>query len=242
MWVTNIQRMCFHDGPGIRTTVFLKGCSIHCPWCSNPENIDFKSPYGRKYDAGELANELLKDEHFWKESGGGVTFSGGEPFLQIDEICEVTNIIDRNKTSVILESALFVDLSLIKKCIDCVDGVIVDIKILNKKKCKDVLGGTIDDYKANVEFLAKRNKIIMFRIPCCPEYTLTEDNTHDIAKFLSDYTDIPVEIFSVHRIAESKYKHLGKSMPKYNVANREQLNRVFDDLALVSKNIKIVNL
>ena len=128
MWVTNIQRMCFHDGPGIRTTVFLKGCSIHCPWCSNPENIDFKSPYGRKYDAGELANELLKDEHFWKESGGGVTFSGGEPFLQIDEICEVTNIINRNKTSVILESALFVDLSLIKKCIDCVDGVIVDIR------------------------------------------------------------------------------------------------------------------
>ena len=90
--ITNIQRMCFHDGPGIRTTVFLKGCNLHCPWCANPENISAlpqayerdgrKGLYGKEFSEEELLKEVLKDRRFY-EDGGGVTFSGGEPLLQI---------------------------------------------------------------------------------------------------------------------------------------------------------------
>ena len=93
--VTNVQRFSLHDGPGIRTTVFLKGCSLHCPWCSNPENIfpvqekyrvDGKDGvYGKMWMLSDIYAEILKDRSFY-EHEGGVTFSGGEPLLFIKKI------------------------------------------------------------------------------------------------------------------------------------------------------------
>ena len=85
MLITNIQRFSLHDGPGIRTTVFLKGCSIKCPWCSNPENIKnypevyykdgVKGIYGKEFSLDEIYAEIVKDRVFY-EDNGGVTFSG----------------------------------------------------------------------------------------------------------------------------------------------------------------------
>jgi len=113
---TNVQHFSLHDGPGIRTTVFLKGCTIRCPWCSNPENLKFKLEtyvrngekdiYGRKISCDELYKELIKDKAFYGEANGdipandfcidnafdlgklpgGITFSGGEALAQIDRI------------------------------------------------------------------------------------------------------------------------------------------------------------
>ena len=78
--ITNIQRMCMNDGPGIRTTVFLKGCNLHCPWCANPENIRFiseeyekngiKGVYGKSYSLDEVYQNILKDIGFWEKEGG----------------------------------------------------------------------------------------------------------------------------------------------------------------------------
>ena len=86
--VGNIQRFSLHDGPGIRTTVFMLGCSIHCPWCANPENLqkrqrqypDPEDIYGKFYSVDELVKEVLKDRVYFSD-GGGVTFSGGEALL-----------------------------------------------------------------------------------------------------------------------------------------------------------------
>ena len=90
--ITNVQRFSLHDGPGIRTTVFLKGCSLHCPWCANPENIDFViEPYikddinttiGQYVSCDELYELIMRDKVFY--DGGGVTFSGGEALIQMD--------------------------------------------------------------------------------------------------------------------------------------------------------------
>ena len=121
--VTNVQRFSLHDGPGIRTTVFLKGCSLQCPWCSNPENIDLepqaydnngiKGVYGKYYSAEELISECLKDRKYytgqlqqpgaWSVSDaseigllpGGITFSGGEPLLQMDNLVSVCEELHR---------------------------------------------------------------------------------------------------------------------------------------------------
>ena len=93
--VSNIQRFCLHDGPGIRTTVFFKGCSLNCPWCANPENIDFnieeysengeKKHFGYEISLEELEKEIIKDEDYYM-TGGGVTFSGGECLFQFKKI------------------------------------------------------------------------------------------------------------------------------------------------------------
>ena len=94
--ITNIQHFSLHDGSGIRTAVFLKGCNLTCPWCCNPENMNFeieKYDYNNKNDSfgydislEDLEREILKDEIYFAEGKGGVTFSGGEPFLQIKSL------------------------------------------------------------------------------------------------------------------------------------------------------------
>ena len=101
--ITNIQHFCLHDGPGIRTTVFLKGCNLHCPWCANPEciSMDIEGEFGRDIQIEELERELLKDELYYSLNNGGVTFSGGEPLLQIKELKELLKALkncQNNKT------------------------------------------------------------------------------------------------------------------------------------------------
>ena len=134
--VTNIQRMCFHDGPGIRTTVFTKGCSVHCPWCSNPENISFEPEiyekdgiqgiYGREYTAAELEYILLKDRDFWGEDGG-VTFSGGEALMQAEALADILIRLKELRVHIALETALFVQGENLQRVLPYIDYVIADL-------------------------------------------------------------------------------------------------------------------
>ena len=104
--ITNIQRFSLQDGPGIRTTVFFKGCNLRCPWCANPENINYeiqeymdentKKIFGYDIELKELEKEILKDENYYKLNNGGVTFSGGEPLLQFNKIEELLNTIQND--------------------------------------------------------------------------------------------------------------------------------------------------
>ena len=111
--ITNIQRFCLQDGPGIRTVVFFKGCNLNCPWCSNPENISFdietsvdrEITYGKEYNCKDLYDEIIKDKIYYKNSGG-VTFSGGEPLWHVFEIKELLEKIKREKISIVFETTL----------------------------------------------------------------------------------------------------------------------------------------
>ena len=107
--VTDIQRFSLNDGEGIRTTVFLKGCSIKCPWCANPECISSKiqGEFGYDISLDDLENEILKDEPYY-ETGGGVTFSGGEPLLQIRSLEPLLKSLKHKNINICFETALFV--------------------------------------------------------------------------------------------------------------------------------------
>ncbi|MEA3462328.1 MAG: radical SAM protein, partial [Bacteroidota bacterium] len=105
--IFDIKRFAVHDGPGIRTTVFLKGCPLRCAWCHNPEsqqmkpvtvdvtrkvngkNVAGKRKYGEQVKVDELVEKVLRDVHYYEESGGGVTFSGGEPLLQPEDLLQL---------------------------------------------------------------------------------------------------------------------------------------------------------
>ena len=91
--ISNIQKFCIHDGPGIRTTVFFQGCPMKCWWCHNPESIFYNDENAKKYSSEYTVNKLFaeikKDTVFYDESDGGVTFSGGEPLLQAEFLKEV---------------------------------------------------------------------------------------------------------------------------------------------------------
>lgn len=244
--ITNIQRMCFHDGPGIRTTVFLKGCSLHCPWCSNPENISFEPQnyslngeegiYGREYTCEQLFEVLQKDKIFWAKDGG-VTFSGGEALMQMKALEKLFLMLKQQNINIAVETALFIPEDYLEIALKYVSYFLVDIKILNKSLCKEILGGNLDLYLSNVEKLCQSGKNIIFRIPCNYEYTFSEKNKERIFSFLLQHRNIHTQIFRIHDLGRNKYESLGLFSWKHREIYDHDLNK-FCEL-LQQNNIKV---
>lgn len=206
--ITNIQHFSLHDGPGIRTTVFLKGCSINCPWCANPECISPKieGEFGYDIHLDKLENEIIEDKPFYK-TGGGVTFSGGEPLLQIKDLEPLLKSLKNENIHICFETALFVPEKYLKIAEKYADEFIVDIKILKEKECKQILNGDINQYLNNIPCL-DLNKTT-FRIPL-NEFTLTCENINLISDLLKKFKAKKLEIFKIHNLARKKYETLNK--------------------------------
>lgn len=244
MIVSNIQRMSFHDGPGIRTTVFLKGCNLHCPWCANPENISFEiqeyndngknGTYGQEYAIDDLFEVILKDRLFWGKDGG-VTFSGGEPLMHSRELVPLLSRLKEQNIHLAIETALFAPDELVEMVLPYIDYFIIDIKILDEDLCQKVLGGKLDIYLKNIKLLHGIGKTMLFRVPGNMEYTLAMNNRLKIAEFLLEYPDIKVQLFAIHDLAKKKYDSLGKEMWGHNTVDESQLME-FRDL-LINKGI-----
>lgn len=224
MIITNIQRFSLHDGPGIRTTVFLKGCSIRCPWCSNPENINHQiesyvkdgkeSFYGKEYSVDQVLKEVLKDKIFY-EDNGGVTFSGGEALLYAKELLPLMQQIKQNNISIAVESSLFVPSSYLEMVIPFVDYFYVDLKVMDKERCSFLLKGNLDLFKSNLAILAKSKKFNV-RIPVISGYTDNEDNIRSIIDVIREYSSSieMVELIKGHNLGDNKYVSLGKDVPQ----------------------------
>lgn len=246
--VTNIQRFSLHDGPGIRTTIFLKGCSIRCPWCSNPENLSksiqnymkngTKGVYGKYYSPESLYKEILKDKAFYGEYNfnndnrrkleiellpGGVTFSGGECLLQIDALLPLLEILKYEKIHMAIETSLFVPEDYLFRAIEYINFYYVDIKILNKEKCLGILSGDIELFMKNADILLYSGKPVVLRIPVIGGYTGNTENRNDILNFISKYIkSSQVNILGIELIKEH---NLGiekyKSLSVYNKGYKE---------------------
>ncbi len=181
--LTNIQRFSLHDGPGIRTTIFLKGCVLKCPWCSNPENLSpcqekyvrdgTEGIYGRVVSCEELYREVIKDMGFYAGADsspdcqdffvqnsdeldrlpGGVTFSGGEALLQATRLMPLLERLQREHIHIAVETCLFVGSRQMNLALQYIDLFYVDVKILDEKACREILQGDIGIYTANLEAL-----------------------------------------------------------------------------------------
>jgi pyruvate formate lyase activating enzyme len=245
--VTDIQRMCFDDGPGIRTTVFLKGCSLHCPWCANPESISHEilslpdQTIGRDYSPEELYPEVVKDKAFWGDDGG-ITFSGGEVFLQAAQLEPLWKRLKGEQVHLAVESALFVPRKLLEIALHYIDFYYVDVKILGKESCKEVLGGDVEQYLENVELLTGSGKKITFRIPCAAENIRNESNRKLLLKFAQKYRDYPFEIFALHNLAEKKYNLLGMAQPENLTIEDSELEDFYKELQETVQSAKIIRL
>lgn len=223
MIVTNIQRFSLHDGPGIRTTVFLKGCSLCCPWCSNPENISFEMEsyvkngkagiYGREYSNDEIFAEVMKDREFYKE-GGGVTFSGGEALLRSKELVLLLERFKREGIGTAVETCLFVPLENILSVVDLVDYFYVDMKIMDESECENVLKRNLSLYLSNLDELIRRKKVVI-RIPLIKGYTDSEDNRRRVIEEICKRQEgiVRIELIKGHNLGDSKYVSLGYDKP-----------------------------
>lgn len=237
--ITDIQHFSLHDGVGIRTTVFLKGCSINCPWCANPECIssEIEGEFGMDITLKELETEILKDKPFY-ETGGGVTFSGGEPLLQIEKLEPLLKSLKNKNINICFETSLFIPKEYLKIANKYCDEYIVDIKILTSTESKNILNGNIDQYLNNLPFL-NLNKTT-FRVPL-NEFTITNENINLISNLLKDFKPKKLEIFKIHNLARRKYDILGKKFYFKEVSN-EQLQEIYEKLKLIISNTEIIDI
>lgn len=250
--ITNIQRFSLHDGPGIRTTVFLKGCNLKCPWCANPENISFEKTelknengtgyFGYDIELMDLYNEIIKDKQYYKLNSGGVTFSGGEPLLQMKALELLLKKIKKERINICIETALQVSKEFLEIAIKYVDEFIVDIKILDKEECKKVLNGNIDLYLDNLELLKEKAQVDIFRIPLINEYTLNNENIDNIINLLKRYKPKKVEIFKVHNLAESKYKSIGQEMIEFSKIEDYKVQEVYNKIKKLQIDVEIIKI
>lgn len=249
--ITNIQHFSLQDGPGIRTTIFLKGCNLTCPWCCNPENINYEiesyvedgitKDFGYDISFEDLEKEILKDQLYY-ENGGGVTFSGGEPLLQIKSLEPLLKSLKEKRINICFETALCVPTELVKIAIRYADEIFVDVKILDKIQAKKVLNVDIDLYLSNLEYLTTNFNDICFRIPLNEEFTFKENNINLIKNFAKKYFDFKFEIFKVHNLAKNKYKYLNKEIIKFTDVSDEKLEEFYLKLKEFNRNVEIIKI
>lgn len=222
---TNIQRFSLHDGPGIRTTVFLKGCSLRCPWCSNPENLNpYQEPYtkdgkegvyGKEYSPDEVFSEVMKDKNFY-EPDGGVTFSGGEALLQAEAILLVLKKCKEVGITTAVETCLFVPTEKLDILIPYIDYFYVDMKIMDEARCKEKIKGDLNLHKKNLDILCVRKKITV-RLPVIGAYTDDDENRKLVIKEIKKYENsiMKIEMLKEHNLGKSKYISLGWKEPEF---------------------------
>lgn len=229
--IFDIKRFALHDGPGIRTTVFLKGCPLRCWWCQNPESIrefsetlkiksitssynkycDEDVIFGADYTTSELLDELLKDRIFYEESKGGVTFSGGEPLIQHKFLREILIKSKDAGLHTAVDTSGYASFEIIESIYDYTDLFLYDVKIIDNelhKKFTDVSNELILE---NLNKLTHRGNKVHIRIPLIPGITDTEKNLSDIINFLNSIDNIrQIDLLPYNKISESKYKRFNR--------------------------------
>lgn len=228
--ITNIQRFSLHDGPGIRTTVFCKGCSLRCPWCANPENLEAEpeqyvkdgkqGTYGQFITCDELYGEVMKDALFYRQQGrgtglealpGGVTWSGGEALLQADKLEPLFQKLRAAGIHQCVETCLFVPADKLAIAMEYLEFFYVDIKIMDKERCRSILHGELELYLTNVKTLFAAQKPVVFRVPVIGGYTDGEENVEAIVELIRKYRPLKVELIKEHNLGQGKYVSLGRT-------------------------------
>ncbi len=261
--VFDIKRYSIHDGEGLRTTVFLKGCPMHCLWCHNPEsqqlepqmvwyenrciscfscvdsckfnaiNVDSDKRIeisaklcslcgecvkvcptnaiemiGKEYEAKQLTKEILKDELFF-EDGGGVTISGGEPFVQYDFLMEILSLLHNEQLNIALDTSGYTSKDKLLSSIECVSLFLYDLKIMDSKKHKAYTGVDNRIILDNLKTLDENGAKIAVRIPVIPTINNDNENIEKTIDFLLKLKNIvSVDLLPFHNMMTDKYKRL----------------------------------
>jgi pyruvate formate lyase activating enzyme len=225
--VFNIQRYSLHDGNGIRTIVFFKGCPLHCPWCCNPESQSFEienlsepnecsgrfSPnngrvYGKYMTIDEIIKEVEKDRIFYNTSGGGVTLSGGEVLSQGKFAIELLRRLKKLSIDTVIETSGSGNSEILLEMSKYLDTILFDLKIMDKLKAKKIIGIDIESVKNNMKLLVENKKRVIPRIPLIPGYTMDKENINEIIKFVKSLDLKEVHILPFHQYGSKKYEYL----------------------------------
>jgi pyruvate formate lyase activating enzyme len=263
--IFDIRKYSIHDGPGIRTTVFFKGCPLHCWWCHNPEGQcpELELVYrksrctgcnacvekcerkaissvsgsvainrqkcvvcsscsdecpsealtiaGKRLKVNEILEEIEKDRSFYEESGGGVTFSGGEPLMQPDFLNALLKECKERGIHTVVDTCGFARYEIIEKIRGKVDLFLYDIKTMDEKTHRKYAGVSKERILKNLKKLAENGSNIVISFPVIPSINDDDKNIARTGEFVSRLPNIlQVNLLPYHRAGIEKYKNLGK--------------------------------
>lgn len=295
--VFDIKRYAIHDGPGIRTTIFLKGCPLRCQWCQNPEGLELESEIfwrenrcpeecsacvaacpnsaisknetqvvvdkercglsrscqdacvydaleivGRKMSAGDVMAEVEKDRVFFDQSGGGVTFSGGEPLLQADFLISLLNELKMNNIHVALDTSGYVPYQDLEKISGSVDLFLYDLKLMDDEKHKKYTGVSNRIILENLERLSEGGKAIAIRIPLIKGINDDGRSIQMFAEYLQTLKNVKdICLLAYHRGGCEKYRRLRKEerLKTFNPPSKERVEEIKKTLTDSGFSVKI---
>ncbi len=270
--ITEIQRFSLQDGPGIRTTIFVKGCPLHCPWCHNPETQSTqvelyfypdrcvgcgrcaevcpsgasrlitekdqpprleldrakctgclqcvqaclsgaRARVGQAMSLEAIIQEALADQPFFRNSGGGVTLSGGDPLLFPDFALELARQLRPSGLHLAMETSLFANWRVIEPLLPYYDLFLVDLKTMDAAKHQDAVGWPLPAILANLERLLQSHHQVRIHLPIIPNFNDTPSDAQAYADYLGRLAGglAGVDVLPYHCYGESKYRFLGRS-------------------------------
>jgi len=265
--IFDIKKFAINDGPGIRLTVFFKGCNLQCQWCHNPESMSPKvqKMYNAKKCIGALScvencpSDALKmtsegivtdynicnlcgkcaevcptkafemlgaslpifdlmkkidnEAIFFDQSGGGVTFSGGEPLMHSDYLLEALKECGKRMYHRVVDTTAFANQEIVLEIAKHTELFLIDLKVMDSKTHKKYTGVNNEKILSNIVALSKTNCELIFRIPLIKDVNTSKENIEETAKFINSLEGnrTIVNLLSYHNIAENKHVKLGNS-------------------------------
>jgi pyruvate formate lyase activating enzyme len=278
--IFNIMRFSVNDGPGIRSTVFLKGCPLACPWCHNPESIgkgneiilrpdrcircgvcidvcahhavaagdgqpvtdralctrcgecvphcyaDARALVGRVVTTEEVLHDILRDRIFFDESGGGVTFSGGEPLMQHDFLESLLAACRQVDLHTAVDTTGYASSNILARIAPLVDLFLYDLKMMEDEKHRRYTGVSNVPILENLRRLVEWERKVIVRIPLIPGVNDDWQNFRSTGEFLASLPSIrEIHLLPYHPGAREKYFRLGKAYG-FDVHDSPDLNHV----------------
>ena len=249
--IVRIQRHCLHDGPGVRTTLFLQGCALACPWCANPESIPLSPvlffdrekcmaqaqpdaplcvgcsrlaggapspncplhavrPSSKPMDIESVLRHLLKDAALYRDSGGGITLSGGEPFLHAETLRPLAQRLKEKAIPIAIETSGYFPPAHAALLLPFIDHVLLDLKILAPPIRNPEISLPEGAFEANLSALARSPATLTYRLLLIREFMATPKKREEILARIQRLPAAPLELLPLHHLAESKYRQLGR--------------------------------
>lgn len=253
--VYDIRSFSVNDGPGIRKTIFLKGCPLRCSWCHNPESFEFKprkwfkdektgsyslskmQVIGKYYTPDEIIKEVVADLPFFEQSGGGITLSGGEPLSQAEFAYQILLRSQQNGIHTCLDTSGFAPWQDVEKVAAVTDLFLYDLKLADTDLHKKYTGKDNSLILENLMRLRFLNCDLHIRIPLVEGITDTPANLDGLKKIIEKLSNLKrIDLLPYHTIAKMKYRRLNlpydlEEMPEYPVEKAEAILQSFGSAA-----------